>query len=107
MNIIKKILFIFLLIILYFYKKNYKMGLKEYTTYALYMAYLDDEISRLELEGQIINNKKVIFPHKMKSLKYKYDLFLSLNKGKTKKDLDNEVKELEKRLHFNDKISKG
>ena len=36
------------------YRRTYRMPLKEYTRRALYMALLDDEICRNELEGKII-----------------------------------------------------
>ena len=38
------------------------MPLKEYTRRALYMALLDDEICRNELEGNIIGGEEIRFP---------------------------------------------
>lgn len=86
-----------------FYKFNYRMPLKEYTKYALYMAYLDDEIARNELEGNSIGGRKIKFPHKKESLMYKYRLFLNLNKKKTKSKLKKEIKDMEKRFQSSKK----
>lgn len=89
---------IFVSIGIVYYKVNYKVPLKEYTKYALYMAVLDDEICRNELEGIDIDGKEVVFPEKKESLQYRYHLFLEMNKGKTKKQIEDEVKQLEIRL---------
>lgn len=80
------------------YKLNYKMSLKEYRKYALYMAVLDDEICRIELEENIIDSKEIKFPKKMETLTYRYDLFLNMNRKKSKKELQNEIDVLEMRL---------
>ena len=45
-----------------------KMPLKKYTEACLYLAVMDDEISRNELEGSIINGKRIIFPPKKETL---------------------------------------
>ena len=74
------------------YRYNYRMPLKEYTSYALYMAHLDDQIARLEL-GELIefDNKKV-------TLQYRYHLFLQLNKRKSTRELEMQIKYMEHRL---------
>lgn len=78
------------------YKINYKMPLKEYRKYALYMAVLDDEISRNELEA--IANKEIKFDEKIETLSYKYDLFLEMNRKKSKEELEDEIKIMQLRL---------
>lgn len=81
------------------FKKNHPMKLKDYTKYALYMAVLDDEIVRKELgenaEGEDV---EVHFPHRMETLKHRYNLFLELNKGKSEDELIAEIYEMEERL---------
>lgn len=81
-----------------FYKYRFRMPLKEYTQYALYMAVLDDEIARNTLKGCIINGKRIEFPPKAASLQYRYHLFLQLNRKKTRKHLQNEIYNMEQRL---------
>ena len=75
------------------YRLHYRMPLKEYTANALYMAVLDDEICRRELDGI------TEFPSKKESLQYKYHLFLEMNRKKSRKDIEREIQELEKRLN--------
>ncbi len=83
-------------------KRKYHMSLHEYRKYILYMAYLDDEIARNELEGNFIlehyEYKKITFPDKMETLNYRYNLFFSMNKEKRKEELEKEIDEMEKRL---------
>lgn len=83
------------------FKKNHPMKLRDYTKYALYMAVLDDEIVRNELgDGSEIENieGEIIWPHRMETLKDRYEMFLELNKGKTEKMLKEEVERMEERL---------
>lgn len=83
------------------FKKNHPMKLKDYTKYALYMAVLDDEIVRNELgDGAEIDGEEaeVHFPHRMETLKHRYNLFLEMNKGKTEDMLIEEVLDMEERL---------
>ena len=82
------------------YRLNYRMPLKEYTANALYMAVLDDEISRRELEGL------AEFPPKKESLQYKYHLFLELNRKRSCKDIQQEISRLESHLNRLDKGKK-
>lgn len=81
-----------------YYKSTYKLPLKEYTAASLYMAVLDDEISRMELIGAEINGTAIIFPSRKESLQYRYHLFLELNKGKTQAELNEEIAAMEQRL---------
>ena len=66
----------------------------------LYMAVLDDEISRRELEGL------AEFPPKKESLQYKYHLFLELNRKRSCKDIQQEISRLESHLNRLDKGEK-
>ena len=77
---------------------NFRMPLKEYTRYALYMATLDDEICRNELEGNTIQGEPIVFPPKEESLQYRYHLFLGMNRKKSRKAIQSEIKQMEQRL---------
>lgn len=75
-----------------------RMPLGEFTRYALYMAVLDDEICRNELEGNRIGDEVITFPPKEESLQYRYHLFLELNRTKDREQLQQEIADLEQRL---------
>ena len=75
-----------------------RMPLEEFTRYALYMAVLDDEICRNELEGNRIGDEVITFPPKEESLQYRYHLFLELNRTKDRRQLQQEIADLEQRL---------
>ncbi len=51
-----------------------RMPLKEFTRYALYMAAMDDETCRNELEGNQIGDEVIKFPPKEKTLQNRYHL---------------------------------
>ena len=70
-----------------------RMPLKEFTRYALYMAVMDDEICRNELEGNQIG-----FPHKAETLQGRYHLFLQINRKKSRRQLQAEIVDMEQRL---------
>ena len=53
-------------------RRTIRIPLEEYTRYALYMAVMDDEICRNELEGNWIDGKEITFPPKMESLQQRY-----------------------------------
>ncbi len=80
------------------FRNVYRVPLKEYTRYALYMAVMDDEIGRNELEGMEFDGGKVKFPEKSESLQYRYHLFLELNRKKSREELRYEIREMERRL---------
>lgn len=82
-----------------YYKWNIRIPLKEYTQHALYMAALDDEICRNELDGVQLDGGTVTFPPKSESLKYRYHLFLNLNRKKSRAAIQKETARLEQRLH--------
>ncbi|MFV0517005.1 MAG: hypothetical protein ACK5MV_06380 [Aminipila sp.] len=81
-----------------YYKFIPKMPLKKYTEYCLYLAVMDDEICRNELEGTFIDEKEVVFPPKSESVQYRYHLFLSMYKTYSRKKLEQEIDALEIRL---------
>lgn len=81
-----------------FYKRNFRMPLKEYTRYALYMATLDDEICRSELEENLVGERKIVFPPKAESLQYRYHLFLEMNLKKSREDILHDISQMERRL---------
>ena len=74
------------------------MPLKEFTRYALYMAVMDDEICRNELEGNRIGDEVITFPPKEKTLQERYHLFLQLNRSKSRGQLRKEIADMEQRL---------
>ena len=75
-----------------------RMPLKEFTRYALYMAALDDEICRNELEGNQIGDEVIKFPPKEKTLQDRYHLFLQMNRAKSRRQLQEEIADMEQRL---------
>lgn len=75
-----------------------RMSLKEFTRYALYMAVMDDEICRNELEGSQIGDKTIIFPPKVETLQERYHLFLQMNRAKSRRQIQEEIMEMEQRL---------
>ena len=75
-----------------------QMPLKEFTRYALYMAVLDDEICRNELEGNRIGDKVITFPPRAESLQERYHLFLQMNRRKSRRQLQAEIADMELRL---------
>ena len=72
--------------------------LKEFTRYALYMAVMDDEICRNELEGNQIGDAVIRFPHKAETLQGRYHLFLQINRKKSRRQLQAEIVDMEQRL---------
>lgn len=74
------------------------MPLKEFTRYALYMAVMDDEICRNELEGNQIGDTVIAFPPREESLQERYHLFLEMNRTKNRRQIQAEIAEMEQRL---------
>ncbi len=75
-----------------------RMPLKEFTRYALYMAVLDDEICRNELEGNQIGEQVITFAPRAETLQERYHLFLEMNRTKSRRQLQQEIADMEKRL---------
>ena len=80
------------------WKWMFRMPLKEFTRCALYMAVMDDEICRNELEGNRIGDEVITFPPKEESLQHRYHLFLQMNLRKTSAQLQEEIADMEQRL---------
>lgn len=75
-----------------------RMPIKKFTRYALYMAVLDDEICRNELEGNEIGGTVIEFPPREESLQTRYHLFLEMNRAKSRQQLQAEIADMEQRL---------
>jgi hypothetical protein len=75
-----------------------RMPLREFTRYALYMAVLDDEICRNELEGNLVGDTVIVFPPREESLQERYHLFLEMNRTKSRRQLQAEIADMEQRL---------
>lgn len=75
-----------------------RMPLQEFTRYALYMAVMDDEICRNELEGNQIGDEIITFPPKVETLQERYHLFLQMNRAKSRQQIQAEIAEMEQRL---------
>lgn len=75
-----------------------RMPLKEFTRYALYMAVMDDEICRNELEGNLIGDKVITFPPKAETLQGRYHLFLQMNQTKSRRQIQADIAKMEQRL---------
>ena len=75
-----------------------RMPLREFTRYALYMAALDDEICRNELEGNQIGDKVITFASRAETLQERYHLFLERNRAKSRRQLQQEIADMEQRL---------
>lgn len=59
-----------------------RMPCREFARWALYMAVLDDEICRNELEGNWIGESKIVFPPRAETLQTRYHCFLQQNRKK-------------------------
>ncbi len=80
------------------WKRMIRVPLKEFARYALYMAVMDDEICRNELEGNQIGAQTICFRPREETIQEKYHLFLSMNRKKSRKQLRKEIGEMERRL---------
>ena len=79
-------------------RRTFRMPFKEFTRYALYMAVMDDEICRNELEGNDLGGVRIEFPDKMDSLQMRYHLFLQMNQKKSRRQILDEIAAMEQRL---------
>lgn len=75
-----------------------KVSMKKYTQACLYMAVLDDEIARNELEGNLVVGRELIFPPRQESLQFRYQLFLNQYRRSSPRQLDEAIQSLEGRL---------
>lgn len=89
------------------WRKSIPMPLKEYTRYALYMAVLDEEICRRELENCRVGGVPIVFPPKDLSLQDRYHLFLAMNREKSREALRQEMTAMERRLQAAEQCERG
>ena len=75
-----------------------RMPLKEFTRSALYMAVMDDEICRNELEGNQIGTGVITFPPKAETLQQRYHFFLQMNRTKSRRQIQEDIANMEQRL---------
>ena len=75
-----------------------RMPLREFTRYALYMAVMDDEICRNELEGNQVGDQVITFTPRSETLQERYHLFLERNRTKSRRQLQQEIADMEQRL---------
>ena len=75
-----------------------RMPIKEFTRYALYLAAMDDEICRNELEGNQIGTAVITFPPKSETLQQRYHLFLQMNRTKSRRQIQEDIANMEHRL---------
>lgn len=80
------------------WRRMIRMPIREFTRYALYMAVMDDEICRNELEDNQIGDQVIIFPPKEETLQDRYHLFLQMNRTKSHRQIQEEIAEMEQRL---------
>ena len=75
-----------------------RMPIEEFTRYALYMAVMDDEICRNELEGNQIGEEVIAFPTMAETLQDRYHLFLQMNRTKSRRQIQKEIADMEQWL---------
>ena len=80
------------------WRRMIRMPLREFTRCALYMAVMDDEICRNELEGNQIGDEVITFPPTAETLQDRYHLFLQMNRTKSRRQIQEEIAEMEQRL---------
>lgn len=80
------------------WRRMIRMPIREFTRYALYMAVMDDEICRNELEDNQIGDQVIIFPPREETLQDRYHLFLQMNRTKSHRQIQEEIAEMEQRL---------
>lgn len=80
------------------WRRKIRMPLRLFTRYALYMAVMDDEICRNELEGNQIGDEVITFPPKAETLQYRYHLYLQMNQAKSRRQIQKDILTMEQRL---------
>lgn len=80
------------------YKSTEKTDVEDLKEACIYMAVMDDEISRNELGGSIIDGEELELMPRRESLKYRYDLFDEMYSEYSKFKLEREIKKMEKHL---------
>ena len=77
--------------------KKYVISPGEYNKACIYMATMDDEIARMELDGKIINGKSIKFPPRQKTLYYKFTMFKEMNRHLSRTEMKEKIELLEAR----------
>lgn len=80
------------------YCKHRKQSRLEFEKTCFYMAALDDEICRRELDGTVIGEKTISFPPRRETLYHRYEVFREMHRDLSPKELEAQVAGLEKRL---------
>lgn len=80
------------------YCKRRKKLRSEFQQICFYMAVLDDEICREELDGMVIGKKTISFPPRRETLYHRYRVFEQMYWDLSKEELETHVAQLEKRL---------
>ncbi|WP_312941883.1 hypothetical protein [Oscillibacter sp.] len=78
--------------------KHRKQWRLEFQKTCFYMATLDDEICRRELDGMVIGKKTIAFPPRRETLYHRYEVFREMYHDLSPKKLEKQVAALEKRL---------
>ena len=78
--------------------KHHKKVRSQYQQTCFYMAALDDEICRRELDGTVIGEKMISFPPRRETLYHRYEVFREMYRDLSPKELEAQVSALEKRL---------
>lgn len=80
------------------WRRMIRIPVKEFTRYALYMAVMDDEICRNELEGNQTGDQVITFAPRAETLQERYHLFLEMNRTRSRQQLQQEIADMEQRL---------
>ena len=80
------------------WRRMIRIPVKEFTRYALYMAVMDDEICRNELEGNQAGDQVITFASRAETLQERYHLFLEMNRTRSRQQLQQEIADMEQRL---------
>ncbi len=77
--------------------KKYLIYPNDYDKACIYMAVLDDEIARMELEGKVINGRAIKFPPRQETLYFKFTMFKDINRHLSRMELKHKIELLEAR----------
>lgn len=78
--------------------KHYKKARSRYQQACFYMAALDDEICRKELDGMVVAEKMISFPPRRETLYHRYEVFREMYRDLSLEELEVQVAKLEKCL---------
>lgn len=78
--------------------KHYRKAWLQYQQTCFYMATLDDEICRRELDGMVVGGKTISFPSRRETLYHRYKVFREMYCDLSPEELEVQVAKLGKRL---------